>query len=434
MCWPKSSEFYYDNKKIVGCGRIAKATLGESATSVMRENVKREIVTHHALRITCLASRAALAARHFHPYRRAVARAASNAFPFTRYRPIVAIYPLRLKPKLDHRLWGGQRLARWLGLPEPLPDDLAEIWLVYAENPILNGPLAGKTLGEAARELGEGLLGSQSIPRYDRDFPQLAKFIDANDRLSIQVHPDDAYAHTVEAHTGFHGKTEAWYILHAEPGATLIYGLKRPSSREEFARAVAEGWLEELVHYLPVQTGDVIFVPAGTLHAINEGILLFEIQQKSDLTYRVYDYNRRGPDGKLRELHLEKALDVIRYEPPAQEKIPPIALEPDRDLLVACPYFALERHRLAQARAYATRPTSFDAWTVIEGAATVAGERLALGQSIVLPAHLGDYLIEPEGTATLLRTYYPDLDADLIGPLHRLGYSDERIAQTVKSA
>ena len=344
------------------------------------------------------------------------------------------IYPLRLKPKFDHRLWGGQRLARWLGLPEPLPDNLAEIWLVYADNPILNGPLAGKTLGQAAEELGETLLGSQSLPRYGHDFPQLAKFIDANDRLSIQVHPDDAYAHTVEAHTGFHGKTEAWYILHAEPGATLIYGLKRPSNREEFARAVAEGWLEELVHYLPVHAGDVIFVPAGTLHAINEGILLFEIQQKSDLTYRVYDYNRRGVDGKPRELHLEKALDVIRYEPPAQEKIPPIELEPGRDLLVACPYFALERHHLTSPRVDTTRPTSFETWTVIEGSATVGGEHLRLGQSIVLPAHLGEYRITPEGQATLLRTYYPNLQDDLIIPLRQLGYRDARIAQTVKSA
>ncbi len=344
------------------------------------------------------------------------------------------IYPLRLKPKLDHRLWGGQRLARWLGLPEPLPDDLAEVWLVYAQNPILNGELAGKTLGEAADQLGAQLVGSQSLPRYGHDFPQLTKFIDANAKLSIQVHPDDAYAHSVEAHTGFHGKTEAWYILHAEPGATLIYGLKRASNREEFAKAVEEGGLEELVNYVPVQAGDVVFVPAGTLHAINEGILLFEIQQKSDLTYRVYDYQRRGPDGKLRELHLEKALDVIHYHPPEQEKIPPLTLEAGRDLLVACPYFALERLQLSQPKSFTTRPTSFETWTVIQGRATVAGEPLRLGQSLVLPAQLGEYLIEPEGATILLRTYYPNLIDDLIHPLRRLGYSEQRIAQTVKDA
>jgi mannose-6-phosphate isomerase len=341
--------------------------------------------------------------------------------------------PLRLQPKLDYRLWGGQRLARWIGLPEPLPDDLAEIWLVYAENRILNGPWADHTLGEAARGLREALLGTHSIDRYGYDFPQLTKFIDANAKLSIQVHPDDAYAHTVEAHTGFHGKTEAWYILHAEPGATLIYGLSRPSNREEFARAVQEGRLEELLNYVQVQAGDVVFVPAGTLHAINEGILLFEVQQKSDLTYRVYDYNRRGPDGKLRELHLQKALDVIRYEPPAQEKIPPIELAPGRDLLIACPYFALERHRYVEPVQFATRPGSFETWTVIEGTATLAGEKLALGQALVLPAGLSDFAIEPHGPTTLLRTLYPDLDEDYIAPLRQLGYSDDRIFQTVKT-
>ncbi len=342
------------------------------------------------------------------------------------------MHPLRLEPKFDHRLWGGQRLARWIGLPEPLPDDLAEIWLVYAENRILNGDLAGKPLGEAAEALGENLIGSQSLPLYDRDFPQLTKFIDANDRLSIQVHPDDAYAHTVEAHSGFHGKTEAWYILHAEPGATLIYGLSRPSNREEFARAVQEGRLEALLNYIPVQAGDVVFVPAGTLHAINAGIVLFEIQQKSDLTYRVYDYNRRGPDGKLRELHLEKALDVIRYEPPAQEKIPPIELETGRELLIACPYFALERHQYARTAQLTTRPASFETWTVIGGAARIAGEELALGEAIVLPAHLGEYAIEPAGEAVLLRTLYPDLAEDYIERLHLAGHAPQRIAQTVK--
>ena len=342
------------------------------------------------------------------------------------------MHPLRLQPKFDHRLWGGQRLARWIGLPEPLPDDLAEIWLVYAQNRILNGEWMGKTLGEAAAELGERLIGSQSVPLYGHDFPQLTKFIDANAKLSIQVHPDDAYAHTVEAATGFHGKTEAWYILHAEPGASLIYGLNRRSSRDEFAKAVQEGWLEKLLNYVPVQAGDVIFVPAGTLHAINEGIILFEIQQKSDLTYRVYDYNRRGPDGKLRELHLQKALDVIRYEPPAQEKIPPIELGPGQTLLIACPYFALERHHYDEPVQRTTRPASFETWTVIEGAATLAGEGMKLGEAIVLPASLGDYRIEPHGPVTLLRTLYPNLETDYFTPLRQAGYARRRIAQTVK--
>jgi len=342
--------------------------------------------------------------------------------------------PLRLQPKLDYRLWGGQRLARWIGLPEPLPDNLAEIWLVYAQNRILNGPLAGRTLNDAARQLAESLLGAQSILDYGLDFPQLTKFIDANAKLSIQVHPDDAYAHSVESATGFHGKTEAWYILHAKPGATLVYGLNRASNRTEFARAVKDGRLEDLLNYVPVQAGDVVFVPAGALHAINEGILLFEIQQTSDLTYRVYDYNRRGPDGKLRELHLQKALDVLNYQPPAQEKIPPISLAPGRDLLVACPYFALERRRYAEPVQHSTSPSSFETWTVIKGAATVAGEKLMLGQALALPAGLGNFSIAPDGEAIFLRTTYPDLNKDYVEPLRRLGHHDDRIFQTVKTS
>ena len=341
--------------------------------------------------------------------------------------------PLRLHPKLDHRLWGGQRLARWLGLPEPLPTDLAEDWLIYARNRIQNGAFAGQTLAEAARALGPSLLGTQSRARYGLDFPQLTKFIDANARLSIQVHPDDAYAHSVEARTGFHGKTEAWYILHAEPDASIINGLRRASNRHEFEAAVQAGELDALVNTMPVQTGDVIYMPAGTLHAINQGILLFEVQQTSDLTYRVYDYQRRGPDGKLRPLHLQKALDVITFQPPAQEKIPPLVLGPSRDLLIASPYFALERHRYVELTELSTRPTSFETWTLIQGAAQVAGEILTPGQALLLPAQLGDFRIEPDGEATLLRTTYPDIQQDYLTPLQRLGYTPDRIAQTVKT-
>ncbi len=342
------------------------------------------------------------------------------------------IHPIRLHPKLDSRLWGGQRLARWLGLPEPLPTHLAEAWLIYAQNRIQNGEFAQRTLAQAARALGQTLLGTESHARYGLDFPQLTKFIDANARFSIQVHPDDTYAHSVEAHTHFHGKTEAWYILHAQPDANIIYGLQRPSSRHEFQQAVQKGELETLINILPVKTGDVIYVPAGTLHAINQGILLFEVQQSSDLTYRVYDYQRRGPDGQMRPLHLQKALDVMAFHPPAQEQIPPLALGPGRDLLIASPHFALERHHYVEIKQLSTRPTSFETWTVIQGTAQIAGETLRTGQALLLPAQLGPFAIEPQGQTTLLRTLYPNIQQDYLIPLQRLGYSAHRIAQTVK--
>lgn len=347
---------------------------------------------------------------------------------------MVSLYPLHLERKLDRRLWGGQKLAAWLHLPPPWPTDLAESWQVYAENRVANGPLAGRTLAEISQAFGPALLGERSLPRYGRDFPLLAKFLHANDKLSIQVHPDDAYAHTVEAHTGFHGKTEAWYILAAEPGAQVIYGLSRASDREEFAAAVAAGALESLLNYVPVQAGDVIFVPAGTLHAINAGILLFEIQQKSDLTYRVYDYNRRDAAGNLRDLHLAQALDVIDFHPPAQGAIPPLALGPGHDLLAACPYFALERLHIAAPQTWRTDPGSFEMWTLIAGAATLAGETLRAGDSLLLPASLGDYDISPDRPATLLRCTVPDLAAGLIPALQAAGHSPAAIARTVLPA
>src|SRR5262249_55090210 len=238
-----------------------------------------------------------------------------------------------------------------------------------------------------------------------------AKFIDAADHLSVQVHPDDTYAHTVEAATGFHGKTEAWYILYAAPGAELIHGLARPSNRDELAAALADGSLLSLLRRVPARAGDTIFVPAGTIHAINAGIMLFEIQQKSDLTYRVYDYDRRDAQGRPRELHVERALDVIKYDAAPPAVVEPTRLDGVRTLLVRCPYFAMERLHLAAPLAASTDPASFDILTVIDGSASLAwgdGERcLARGESIVLPANLGAYRLAPDPGAALLRCYVP---------------------------
>src|SRR5712692_968948 len=235
-----------------------------------------------------------------------------------------ALYPLLTERRLVQPIWGGTELAAWLSLPEPRPDKLGETWEVYDQNRISNGPLAGRSLADASQQYGAALVGTRTAERYGADFPLLAKFIDAADRLSIQVHPDDVYAHRHEAATGFHGKTEAWYILSAAPGATVIYGLARPNSRAEFAAAIAAGQVGNLVRRLPVKAGDVIFVPAGTVHAIEAGIVLFEIQQKSDLTYRVFDYGRRDAvTGQPRALHKDKALDVMDYVPASRGAIPP---------------------------------------------------------------------------------------------------------------
>jgi mannose-6-phosphate isomerase len=325
--------------------------------------------------------------------------------------------PLTLERKLDSRIWGGNTLGTWLGLEHP-PAKLAESWQVYEHNRVAGGPFAGRTLADVTAEHGAALVGTRSFERYGADFPLLAKFIDAADDLSVQVHPDDAYAHTVEAATGFHGKTEAWHILRAAPGADLIHGLAAPCSREAFAAAVADGTLMNLLRRVPAAPGDTIFVPAGTVHAISGGIMLFEIQQKSDLTYRVYDYDRRDAQGQLRELHLDRALEVINYgeQPPA--RVAPRPLNSDGwkggdegALLVSCPYFAMERWELRGALDRTTNPDSFQILTAIDGAARltwVGGEvGLGRGESIVLPASLGAYQVRPAPDVTLLACYVP---------------------------
>jgi mannose-6-phosphate isomerase len=318
--------------------------------------------------------------------------------------------PLRLERRLDSRIWGGHTLGAWLGLADA-PPNLAESWQVYEHNRVASGPHAGRTLAELVREHGPALVGSRSFERYGADFPLLAKFIDANDHLSVQVHPNDEYAHTVEAATGFHGKTEAWYILHAEPGADLIHGLARPSSREEIAAALGDGSLMDLMRRVPAAAGDTIFVPAGTIHAINAGIMLFEIQEKSDLTYRVYDYDRRDAQGQPRELHVERALDVIDYGEQPLALVQQQPIDTARTLLVSCAYFAMERWALDLPVDAATDPASFEILTAIDGAAELTwgggAERLGRGESIVLPASQGEYRLTADARATLLRCYVP---------------------------
>lgn len=348
------------------------------------------------------------------------------------------LYPLLTERRLVQPIWGGTQLAAWLNLPQPRPGRLGETWQVYDQNVIRNGPLAGQTLAAATREYGAALAGTRTVARYGADFPLLAKFIDAADRLSIQVHPDDAYAHSREAATGFHGKTEAWYILSAAPGATVIYGLARPSSRAEFSAAIQSGQVEALMQRLPVTAGDVVFVPAGTMHAIEAGIVLFEIQQKSDLTYRVYDYDRRDAvTGQPRALHVEKSLDVMDYGPAPRGAIPPLALGAGRVLLVACPFFALEAWTLNGAQTAATDPGTFEILTVLEGAGTLetdgGGLPLERGLSVVLPAALSAYGLRPASGAALrlLRVTVPDLERDYLRPLRAQGVSEARLAQTI---
>lgn len=224
------------------------------------------------------------------------------------------MYPLLLKPPVKDYLWGGTRLKTEYNY-ETDREKAAEAWVLSChkdgEDVVINGELAGKTLSYALKQWGDKSIGKNAA-RFPY-FPLLIKLIDAKDRLSVQVHPDDTYALKNE---GEYGKTEMWYVVDCEEGAELIYGFNREVSKEEFERRIRDNTLPEICNSVPVHKGDVFFIAAGTLHAIGAGILIAEVQQNSNTTYRVSDYGRLGADGKPRQLHIEKALDVTKREKP----------------------------------------------------------------------------------------------------------------------
>ncbi len=232
------------------------------------------------------------------------------------------LYPYVLEPKKAPAIWGG------------------ELWQCWDENPVRNGPLAGKSVADLRAMLGAQLLGSIDPHRL---FPILTKIITAHDSLSVQVHPDDAYAQRVEHQPN--GKTECWYIMSAEANAQLVLGWTRDTSRREYEQRVADGTLAELLRHVPVRAGDVFYLPAGTLHAIGGGIVLFETQQASDLTYRIFDWNRLGTDGKPRPLAVQKAADVLNYHrgtASAAETISYTFESLERTALIADTHFIVE--------------------------------------------------------------------------------------------
>jgi mannose-6-phosphate isomerase len=252
-----------------------------------------------------------------------------------------SLYPYTIEPKETTAIWGGDALVTRYGKTGDPQAKLGESWECWDANRVTNGELAGNTIAQLRSKLGSSLLGNMD-PR--RVFPILTKIIDARDRLSVQVHPDDAYAQRVEGQPN--GKTECWYILSAEHGAELVLGWERDTSKEEYERRVADGSLGELLHRVPVHPGDAFYLPSGTVHAIGAGIVLFETQQASDLTYRIFDWNRTGPDGKSRELHVQKAADVLDYCKATHGAVEPLRYRYeglDRTALIADPRFLVER-------------------------------------------------------------------------------------------
>lgn len=252
-----------------------------------------------------------------------------------------SIYPYLIEPKEAPAIWGGDALVKRFHKPGDPDVKLGESWECWDENRIVNGPLAGRTIAELRVQLGAAFMGDLDSREL---FPILTKIIDAQDWLSVQVHPDDAYAQRVEHQ--HNGKTECWYILSAREGSELVYGWNRDTTRKEYETRVADGSLGDVLRRVPVKAGQTYYLPAGTLHAIGAGIVLFETQQASDLTYRIFDWNRVGTDGKPRQLHVQKAADVLDYHAAARGAAETIEYIFDgfkRTALVGSSRFVVER-------------------------------------------------------------------------------------------
>lgn len=307
------------------------------------------------------------------------------------------MYIFKLKPVFKDYIWGGNRLKTDFGFESEL-DKLAEGWMLSChkdgKNTIENGEYAGQELEEVIEKLGkEKIVGTRSADfPY---FPVLIKLIDAKNDLSIQVHPDNEYAQRVEHEFG---KTEIWYVLDATPDAKLVYGFKDKITSEEFEKAIENNTLMQVLNQVSVKKGDLFFIEAGTVHAIGKGTLIAEIQQNSNSTYRVYDYGRLGADGKPRELHIKKAVDVSKTEPP-KYAIKPFG-EPEKHdgytstLLTKCDLFTVMNYKVDGRLSLSCDKSSFNHILVVDGDGKINDEKLKKGDSFYVPAGFGEYTVE----------------------------------------
>ncbi|WP_086477450.1 MULTISPECIES: type I phosphomannose isomerase catalytic subunit [Arenibacter] len=301
------------------------------------------------------------------------------------------LYPLMFDPILKERLWGGTKLKEVLG-KEIVADNTGESWELSGVagdvSVVANGTLKGTSLQELMEKYPNEVLGESVVKQFGYDFPILIKFIDAKQDLSIQLHPNDELAK--ERHNSF-GKTEMWYVMDADKDAELIIGFNKNVTKEEYSKSLEENSLLDLLNYEKVKTGDTFFINTGKIHAIGAGVLLAEIQQTSDVTYRVFDFNRKDKDGNYRELHTELALEAIDYEKKDDFKV---SYEQGKDKvnsMVSCPYFSTNFLNLTQPKELdiADRK-SFTIYLCVEGAVSISNDygavELQKGQTVLIPA------------------------------------------------
>lgn len=307
------------------------------------------------------------------------------------------LYPFLLIPIFDERPWGSRDLRPVY--TKIVKEPIGESWLTWEDNRVANGPLAGQSLGQLSKEFGRELVG-QSACYADR-FPLLVKFLFPGDKLSVQVHPDDAQARTNGQACG---KTECWFVLHAKPGAQVGLGLKTGVSLEEFRRSIEENRAEELLNWVDVFAGDMLYVAAGTVHTIGGGMVLVETQQTSDTTYRLYDY------GRPRELHISEGLAATKLRTNAGKVVRRAQASPD--VLVRSPFFAVEKLRVRDVLQVEVSAASPHILVAVEGAGAVESKGMepisfATGDAVVIPASVREYSVRPQWELEVMRMSLP---------------------------
>lgn len=320
------------------------------------------------------------------------------------------LYPLLFETSLFPIVWGGTRLRQMKGMA-PSCEPVGESWEVSAvpgkESVVLNGDLSGKNLRELCQQYGADLLGGAVHRKFAGEFPMLIKFIDAESDLSIQVHPDDSVA--MQRH-GSMGKTEMWYVVDAKPGTYLYAGFSKSITSEEYRRRVEDGTICEVLAKHPIRMGDAFFIPAGRVHAICGGALIAEVQQSSDITYRIYDYGRMGMDGKPRELHTELAADVLDYTVHKEYSISyPMELN-KANLVCECEFFTVRMQRLTtEILRNLKHYDSFVVYVCMRGECMIGDSvHLKQGYSCLVPASCTEFKITPcgeKGMAELLEVF-----------------------------
>lgn len=317
------------------------------------------------------------------------------------------LYPIKFNPIFKEKLWGGQKIKTILGKDYGDLDNCGETWELSGVkgniSKVANGAFKGRTLTDLVATEKDELVGKIIYERFGDEFPLLIKFIDAAKDLSIQVHPDDELA---QARHNCPGKAEMWYILQSDSGSSLINGFAKESDRQEYLEYLNSGKLDELLNREDVEVGDVFYLPAGRVHTIGKGLLLAEIQQTSDLTYRIYDFDRVDKDGNKRELHTELALDAIDFSKPEQVKSEYENIPNRANSIISSPYFSTNKLILNQSKNInRTELDCFKIYIGVGGTGKIAGENISFGDVLLIPASMKKYIIEPEGELELLETY-----------------------------